>query len=272
MIRRRSIWDFGGWSLRLAVIAIVCLTSSTALAGADPLHDLLELTSQRVSALVEQFSEVKCTEQVTQEKIKDNGKVEIKQDSTYDYLVILTNAGGELSLDESRLPVHQSKLENNKNLPLLVSNGFATLFLVFHPYYADGFKFITAGNEVISGQSLAKVNFQHIRGMRSPAALALRGREFPMELSGTAWIDPATGNIAKISANVEDTLQDVGIRALRSEVIFAAVPFRDMKEIYWFPTNAAVEVETPRQHWRNTHRFTDYKRFSVSTEEKVAEK
>ena len=35
-----------------------------------------------------------------------------------------------------------------------------------------------------------------IPGTRSPAALALRGREYPLELSGSAWIDPQTGVIA----------------------------------------------------------------------------
>jgi len=34
---------------------------------------------------------------------------------------------------------------------------------------------------------------------------------------------------------------------------------------------ATIEVETTRQHWRNTHRFSDYKRFSVSTQESVNE-
>jgi hypothetical protein len=33
-----------------------------------------------------------------------------------------------------------------------------------------------------------------------------------------------------------------------------------------------VEVETPRQHWRNLHQFTAYKKFSVSTEEQVIKK
>jgi hypothetical protein len=35
------------------------------------------------------------------------------------------------------------------------------------------------------------------------------------------------------------------------------------------PNEASIEVETKRQHWRNTHRFTDYKRFSVDTAEAV---
>jgi len=162
--------------------------------------------------------------------------------------------------------------DKKKNMSLLVSNGFATLFLVFHPYYANSFEFTDLGAEDLNGHTLEKIQFQHVRNMRSPAALALRGREFPLELSGTAWIDPRSGNLAKIVAGVEQGLEDIGMKSFRSEVSFAPVSFRDVKEAYWFPITATVQVETPRQHWRNTHRFTDYKRFSVSTEEKVAEK
>jgi hypothetical protein len=155
---------------------------------------------------------------------------------------------------------------------MLLSNGFATLFLVFHPYYAESFKFTVAGEEVIGGRMLQKVRFEHVPGMKSPAALALRGREYPLELSGTAWIDPQTGTISKIEAGIADSLQDVGLKALNSEIDFAPVPFSDSKQVYWFPTQARVEVETPRQHWRNLHQFTAYKKFSVSTEEQVTKK
>ena len=187
---------------------------------------------------------MKCTEQVRQEKLGKDDKVELKEDSTYDYLVILTNTGGELNLSESRIPVHEAK-RDRKNTSMLLSNGFATLFLVFHPFYAEAFKFTLAGEEVMAGQTLEKVTFQHVPGMKSPAALALRGREYPLELSGTAWIDPDTGSIAKIEAGIADTLQDVGLKALSSEIDFAPLPFSDSKQVYWFPTQARVEVETP---------------------------
>jgi len=87
-----------------------------------------------------------------------------------------------------------------------------------------------------------------------------------------AWIDPATGVIGRIDAGLANSMEDIGLKSMRSEVQFAPVPFKDAKDVFWFPAQASVEVETPRQHWRNTHNFTDYKRFSVSTEEKVAEK
>ena len=71
--------------------------------------NLLARTASRTSEFLEQFSDVKCTEHVRQEKLNKDEKVELKEDSTYDYLVILTNAGGELSLAESRIPVHEAE-------------------------------------------------------------------------------------------------------------------------------------------------------------------
>ena len=67
-------------------------------------------------------------------------------------------------------------------------------------------------------------------------------------------------------------MEDVGLKSLRSEVAYSPVTFHDAHATYWFPAQAVVEVETQRQHWRNTHVFSDYKRFAVSTEEQVSSK
>ena len=250
------------------LVVCVWLACGTAY-GTDDLNDLLSRASKRTAAFLDQFSNVKCTEKVAQEKLRQDGKVEKDAESTYDYLVILSNSGGELSLNESRLALHEAKPDKQKT-SLLVSNGFATLFLVFHPYYSESFQFTALGDDLLNGQAMRKVAFKHIPGTHSPAALSLRGREYPLELSGTAWIDPQSGSIARIVATIGNSMGDVGLKTMDSEVDFAPVPFRDMQKTYWFPAKAVVEVETPRQHWRNTHVFSDYKQFSVSTDEKVA--
>ncbi len=232
------------------------------------LKALVERTGEQTARFLEQFSDVKCTELVTQEKLEPNGKVEARQESTFDYLAILTSVAGNLSLSESRLPVKQGK-KVDKNVPLLVSNGFATLFLVFHPYYQGSFQFSALPNDSIAGQQFARIGFRHIPGTRSPMAMVLRGREYPLDLAGTAWINASTGAIAKITAGVEDGVPDLGLKQLQAEVQFAPVSFRDVAETSWFPVVATVDVETPKQHWRNVHRFTAYQRFSVSTTEEA---
>jgi len=259
----------------LRLVILVMFTAALASAQDTtpvPLKKILDRASQRVSDFLDQFSNVKCVEQVTQTKLKPNGKVELEEQSTFDYLVILTNAGGELSLDESRLPVKQATADRKKDISMLLSNGFGTLFLVFHPYYAGSFEFTDTGSEMIEGHNARKVHFVHTRNTRSIAALALRGREYPLELSGNAWVDPETGNILRMEAGIGSTLEDVGMKTMASSVRFAPIAFSKDQPVYWFPSEAVVEVETPKQHWRNTHHFSSYKQFSVTTEEHVASK
>jgi hypothetical protein len=256
----------------LGALLTCVMLASPASAGNPASAELLARTATQASNFLDQFSQVKCTEHVTQEKLAPNGKVEYKEEATFDYLVILTNASGEVTLDESRLEDKASAARRRKNIPLLVSNGFAMLFLVFHPYYQDSFEFSETGEEMRDGRRTLKIAFHHLRGTRTPMALSLRGREYPVDLDGTAWVDPETGTILHMEAAVDTSVQDLGMRALRSEVRFSPAVFRDGTAGQWLPLEAVVEVETPHQHWRNTHSFTDYKRFSVDTEQVVNDK
>jgi len=251
-------------------ITLVCVLLRASVAADDRLGAVLERTSKQVSSLLDLISETNCTERVLQEKIADNGKVVEKEESTFDYLIIHSTSSGELNLVESRLAPEDKNKSKKARAPLLVSNGFTMLFLVFHPYYASGFQFNLAGEETVAGRMLTKIHFQHVPGTRSPAALAVRGREYPLDLSGIAWIDPESGIIAQLTANVDSGMEDVGLRSLHSDVDFAPVTFHDSRESFWLPAQATVEVESRHQHWRNTHRFSDYRRFSVNTKEQIS--
>jgi hypothetical protein len=252
----------------IALLLCACVFCPSASAQTSSLQALLERASSNVAAFLDTISEVNCTEHVTQERIADNGKTIEKRESAFDYLVLLSNAGGELNLVESRVAADSNK--DSDKAPLLLSNGFSMLLLVFHPYYSGSFQFSLPKGDSDSGSALAEVNFQHIPGARSPAALALRGREYPLEISGTAWIDPRTGVVEKITARIGTEMEDVGLRAMNSEIDYAPVSFQTAPGTYWLPAHVTVEVESRHQHWRNTHVFSAYKRFSVNTKEQVS--
>ena len=152
-----------------------------------------------------------------------------------------------------------------------MSNGFATLFLVFHPYYADSFQFTADADEQLGTASLMRKSPSNIiRGTRSPArwrcAIASTRFSFPAK----PGLIRRAASIAKDVTTVGSSMEDVGLKTMESEVDYTPVVFHDLPQTYWFPVKATVEVATPRQHWRNTHLFSDYKLFSVSTDEKVA--
>jgi hypothetical protein len=269
----RERTKLGGFLARVAGAAAIVVLLFLPLpsdAADSPLDAVLERTAKQVSSFLELMSELNCTEHVVQEKLAANGKVIEAETANYDYLIMISTELGELNLVESRIAPQNAKHQKKLAAPLLISNGFSTLFLVFHPYYAPGFQFAREGQESVDGHALARIHFRHIPGMRSPAALAVRGREYPLDLEGSALVDEETGVIRELTANIDSGMEDVGLRTLHSDLRFSPVAFHDPPESYWLPSRVTVEVETPHQHWRNTHAFSGYRRFAVNTKEQVA--
>lgn len=252
------------------VIALFSLLTQSAMTQETSLDATLEKASQRMSGFLDQVSDVKCAEHVVQQKFNKGGHVVDSATTNYDYLVILQTDGDELMLNESRLAEKNAK--QKLGIPLLITNGFSTLFLIFHPYYRSSFQFTSEGSEVVDGQTLQRVHFAHIQGRRTPAALSVRGREYPLDFVGTAWIDPQSGTIARIETALQSDMLDVGLRSLTAQVEYTAVDLPGWKDHYRFPASATIDVQTLRQHWRNTHTFTGYMRFSVEAEQASSSK
>lgn len=251
----------------LVAAALACMAPLAVSAGDPTLEQTLQRAAKNVETFWNQLEEVDCTEQVSQTKLGTNGKVLYHQDSVFDYLLLPQKEAEELSLVEARQL--QKQTGNAKNMPMLVTDGFSTLELVFHPYYQDSFEYTLLPADLLDGKTVLRVRFQHVRGARSPSVLRLRGRDYPLDLQGTAWMDPASGAILRIDAALAAPMSDVGLRVLHCDVRYAPVRFSSADTDYWLPASAEIEAETLKQHWRNIHRFTNYKRFSTSTQVEI---
>jgi hypothetical protein len=237
-------------------------TSTDAVTAPAPAMDALLLARKSVEKFFEQSSNVVCTESVSQLTIGKNGKSEYREESRFLYQLQASTTTGSLKLAESRETRKAAFRDAGRTL--LITNGFASMLLIVHPEYETSYIFERAGEENVDGKPLAKINFRPVAGGSSPAALQLRGQNYPLPLSGTLWIDPQNGAITKLIAAVDSSLSDLGLQGMRSEIHYATVQFHDPEESYWMPVSATIDVETPRQHWRNVHRFTAYKRFTAT--------
>jgi hypothetical protein len=229
--------------------------------------NLVDQAQKQVVAYVAKLADLHCTEDVVQEKLKPNGGTELSSKSQYDYFLYMQGNSYDFQLSESRLEVGTQKQARQ---PLLLTNGFSTLLLVFHPYYRNAFDFTAGPAESLEGRSVIPVHFAHIQGARTPAAMALRGREFPLDLEGTAWLDASTGQVVRMDAGLEHEMEDVGMKALKIRVDY--VPSPKASDHFMVPAKAVVELQTPRQHWRNTHTFRNYKLFSTEATQDPAVK
>lgn len=251
--------------IALSLMTLALAASDSA--STPPLEDILARTAVSVERFWDQFSAVNCTEAVTQEKVAGQGKVLYRRDSLFDYLILMSLEGDDLNVEESR--ILQKEAGKPSNLPLLLTSGFSTLMLVFHPYYQGSFEFQRLEDEV-ADRTLVRLSFRHIPGTRSTSALRLRGKDYPLDLEGIAWIVPDTWTVKQIEAHLESPLDDLNLRSLHTVVKYAPQYFQAGGGSQWLPAEASIDVETARQHWRNVHTFRDYRRFSVKSESVIA--
>ena len=223
-----------------------------------------------IDSFFDQTSNVVCTENVSQTIVGKNNKPMYREESAFEYQLQSNSRSGSLRLAESREARKAAFRDPNKTL--LITNGFASMLLVLHANYEASYVFEPLDEEVIEGRTLAKVHFKPVPAAASPAAIQLRGRNYPLQLKGDIWIDEDSGAVVKLISSLDSSLDDLGLHDIRSEIHYSVVQFHEPEEAYWMPASAVIDVETPKQHWRNVHRFTDYRRFRATIQVDLGEK
>lgn len=227
--------------------------------------DALILRARKmIDSFFEQTANVVCTEDVAQMMIDENNKPMYREESIYEYQLQSGGRSRALRFRETRQARNAASHDPNKRL--LITSGFASMLLVLHQNYESSYQFEPVGEEAIENRKLMKVHFQAVPGTSSPAAMELRGRNYPLQLKGDIWIDEDSGAVVKLNSSLEGGFGDLGLRDLRSEIHYSEVRFHDPEETYRMPALAVIDVETPTQHLRNVHKFTDYRRFRASME------
>ena len=206
-----------------------------------------------------QFPGVKCTERILQTKLRENGEVIINRKSEFDYVALLKHQAGGLSIEESRVALSGSTPDEQNEL--LLTSGFPSFMLMFHPDFRDRFEFQEPG--VLTSDGSITVAFKSRPDAHSMSAFKLRDRTYPILWKGLVWINGKTGAISRIEAELGSSMEELGLSGLRAEVEYAPVMLSGSS--IWLPRRATVSLRTRRQQWRNVHEYTNYRLFSVTT-------
>jgi hypothetical protein len=233
--------------------------------AASRTEEILERTGRVIEQFWEQIPSYNCRESVTREKLEKKGKVEYKQQLEFDYVAFTKEQAKALTVEEVRLPLKKNndKLEEPS---LLETSGFPTLLLIFHPRYQAGYRFHIEEDVIDDGRTV-RVRFEHIRGAGSTSAVMVQGKAYALELQGTAWIDSNSGAIRKISASLMGPMRDINVEDFAAEATYELQRFPFESELRWLPSKVMIDLRTGLQHWRNTHLYSQYKRFVVEATE-----
>jgi hypothetical protein len=244
-------------------------TSAVDPAFADRANAAIIHSRKLIDNFFEQTSNVVCMETVSQSLVGKNNKAMYREESAFEYQMQSSSRNGSVRLTETR--DSRKVAFRDPNTTLLITNGFASMLLVLHQNYEASYVFVPVAEESVEGRTLAKVHFAPVPGAASPAAIQLRGRDYPLPLTGDIWIDEESGAVVKLISLLDGSLADMGLHDLRSEIHYSIVQFHDPDEAYWMPASAVIDVETPKRHWRNVHRFTDYRRFRATIQVEIGE-
>ncbi len=252
-------------SVTLLAILASCLTCSTPItrAGdADPLSALLKKTRATVEKFVDDFSYIRYEEDIVQEKLNEHEKVAYKQETVFDSITRVHCEDGQLYVDEQR--VMEKIPRHVEARPLLSTYGFSTMAMIFHPYYESSFRFTRMEDDSLEGRVVARIHFEHTPGRPSPVLYQMIGADKPLGLTGTAWVDQPSGAIQRIEATLTVESNDLPLKTIRAGLTYAPVTLQGETEPRLFPATATIDLETARQHWRNIHRFVDYRKYRVT--------
>lgn len=244
------------------LLASIFVPPNASAQAASGIQDLLTKTRSRVNQFSQQFSYLRYDDDVVEAKLKHNDKIAYKREIVFDSLLRISFDEGKLIVDEQRLVAKPARHAEKR--PLLETYGFSALEMIFHPYYESSFRFSDKGSDTLDGKLLEKVAFQHVPNTPSPILYQTLGPDRPLDVSGTAWIDPATGGIYRIDATVSSGISDAGIKSIEASVVFQPIVLQAEKKPELLPATATINLETPRQHWRNIHRYSDYRKYRVA--------
>ncbi len=252
--------------MKTLILCLLGLVFPAVAATPATTHDVLLRAGRSSEAFWKEIQAVNCVETVDQSRLSQQGKVVYKQQSVFDYLVMIQFTPDDLLLDESRAAIPQPEKKKNveqAKMALAVTNGFPAFELIFHPLYQNAFEYSAPEMVQADGKPMLLVHFRHVAGSRSPTVLKLKSREYPVAWEGSAYLNPETYEVSRITASVEGSMAEIGLTTLTADVRYAPVQFKDAAQAHVLPASATIEIETAHQHWRNTHTFAQYRHFSV---------
>jgi hypothetical protein len=152
----------------------------------------------------------------------------------------------------------------------MLTSGFASAALVFHPQYQSQAEFRFLGRQKINGRETYLVAYA-----QRPTKALLTGAFKSGDTSvttfsqGLAWIDSQTYQITRLRSDLLKPVQELNLQRETTEIAYGEVHFKDKAAVFWVPQQVTVTVDWSSRHLRNQHHYSDFKLFHVDATEKV---
>jgi hypothetical protein len=217
------------------------------------------------------FPNTSSLEAIHQEKLGNKGKVRGSQEQKFRYLCIIPRGAWGPGFVEYRADfAGKEALPKGIEDGFMLTNGFASTELIFHPTYRPESTFRYLGRQDMNGRKTFVVAFAQIPGKAHLLGAFRRGETTLTTLSqGLAWFDTDTYRIVRLHTDLLTPLPEVRLTSEAQNINFTEVHFKHMTDALWLPGQVTVTIDWNGKVLRNTHEYSDFKLFNVEASEKV---
>jgi tetratricopeptide (TPR) repeat protein len=247
------------------------------LTGLEPATDqgqldsILSAVGKTVAEFFRNFPNTSSLEQIHQEKLRRKQKVGATLDQKFRYLCLTPAEDGGPGFDEYRADLWGIQaLPQGLQDGFMRTSGFASASLLFLPKYQSQAAFRYLGRQKLNGRDTYVIAFAQQPGKaRLNGAFKSGAISMTTFSQGLAWIDSRSCQITRLRTDLLKPLPEVNLERETTEIAFGEVHFKGMAEGFWLPQQVTVTVDWNGKHFRNEHRYSEFKLFNVEATEKI---
>jgi hypothetical protein len=237
---------------------------------ACPLPDILKMTGQRMTELVANLEKFSATEQVEHFKINAAGLRGSPDVRSFDYVVLVSrNHWGLFQLDEYR----NGSVDPAQFPAGIATVGLPAMALIFHPILASDFDFKCEGLGQSGGHSAWQIHFAQRPDRPSRIRqYVIQKNSYPVPIKGRAWIDPGTDQVVRLESELIKPIPEIALTKERLSIEYGSVEFHSSGQRLWLPEVAELYAERGTARYYRRHAFTNFKLFTVATNQSIQPK
>ncbi len=245
--------------------------------GLEPAKDqqqlpaILDAVGNKILDLTQNFPNTISQEAIHQEKLSNTGKLRGSQDQSFRYLCMLPSRAWGPAFKEYRADSAGSEAQpKGMDDGFMLTRGFTSAALVFHPTYRPESNFRFLGHQKINGLDTLVVAYAQIPGKAHLVGNFQSGRTSMTTFTqGLAWIDAISYRIVRLHTDLLRPLPELRLETEAMNIDFSEVHFKKSQLALWLPAQVEVMIDWNGKVLRNTHAYSDFKIFNVDSSEKI---
>jgi len=239
----------------------------------DQLPMVLERVGQTVTLLFHDFPQIACDEEVFSEVFPDQRYGRLTKLAKFRYIAIPRPMGDFPGFEEYRTDPKGNPLDAGRlSDPVLITSKYTSTILYLSPADQQGSRFRHFGTQPMRDRKCHVVGFAQVpEKVRRVGTFRVEDKRVVLLVQGLAWIDYETSQVLRIMTWLLSARTGIGLGVHDSTVDFYPVQPSGFGRVLWLPRDVEVVTSFRGRWFKNTHHYSNFKLFRVTSTVKSAE-